>query len=57
MRTYPAVCPVDGVTHDYQAEFLSGSTRVMEDGTERVVISCGGHTGEELRAAWEEAKK
>jgi hypothetical protein len=48
MKEYPARCHVCGVLHIVKALFISGSQ--YADG--RLRLSCGAHTGEEIRKAW-----
>jgi hypothetical protein len=55
MKVYKCVCRVCGALHDYEASFLSVDySRVMSDGSTRLVVNCPGvHTRDEIVAAWE----
>jgi uncharacterized radical SAM superfamily Fe-S cluster-containing enzyme len=51
-KTYQCLCPVCNTEHTVHAEFISAST-VERDGKSYLRLSCGKHTAQELKVAFE----
>ena len=55
MKTYPCICGICGTRFSIQALFMAAVTKVMNDGTSRLIVSgyCPEkHAAREVEAAW-----